>query len=138
MSVLVATEDRTERTLIAEVLAARRALGKVLFAEDGVEAYLHARRHLPELAIVSAGLARIDGIVLVRTLVRSPAFRSRTLLILGDGCHVRVREALDARPSGILVRPFDAATLVKRLEEILGLAEKPVPEPVRAPVAPAS
>jgi DNA-binding NarL/FixJ family response regulator len=138
VSVLVATEDLAERTLITRALAGRPALGKFFFAADGVEAYLHARRHLPEIAIVSANLGRIDGIVLVRTFVRSPAFRSRTLLILGEGCHTRVREALEARPSGILVRPFDAETLLRRFDAVLALSEKPVPEPRRARATPAT
>ena len=131
MRVLVATEDPAERDLIAEALSARRDVSKVLVPRDGVEAYLAIRQHTPDLAIVSARLDRIDGIVLVRTLVRSPTFRSRTILILDQRCHERVREALDARPSGIIVRPFDAVTFIDRVGLVLAL-EAPAPRSVAA------
>jgi DNA-binding NarL/FixJ family response regulator len=110
---------------------------RLSFASDGVEAYLAIRRHAVDLAIVSAGLARIDGITLVRTLVRSTSFGAWTLLLLGPDCHARVREALEARPSGILVRPFDAATFTDRLQTILGV-ERPAPRapaPSRTPAS---
>jgi DNA-binding response OmpR family regulator len=116
MRVLVASEDRAERALIGEALARRSDVGKVHYAADGVAAYVLIRREPPDLAILSAALPRVDGVVLVRL----PALRAvTTLLILGADAADRVREVLQARPSGILVRPFDGEAFDARLGAIL-------------------
>lgn len=128
LRVLVATEDGAERAVVREALERRGDVERIVLVEDGVQAYVALRREPLDLAIVSAALARIDGLVLVRTVRRSPLLpaRPRTLLVLSPSAAHRVREALEALPAGLLVRPFDARTLLERVDRIL-----------RAPLPPA-
>jgi DNA-binding response OmpR family regulator len=120
---LVASEDRAERALIRDALAARAEVSAIEVVRDGIEAYIAIRREAPDLAVLSVTLSRIDGLVLVRL----PRLRARrTILVLGADSGDRVREVLRARPSGIIVRPFDAATLRERVAAVLTMPE-PVP-----------
>ncbi len=133
MRILVASEDEAERRVIRDALASRRDVGDVTYVGDGVEAYIAIRQARPDVAILSAALPRLDGIVLVRTVVRLPL---RTILILSRDCSGRVREALEARPTGILVRPFGGDTFLDRFTAILS-SDLPssVRSKIRAPVA---
>jgi DNA-binding NarL/FixJ family response regulator len=136
MRILVATEDRSERAVIRGALAHRSTTDQVLYVEDGVDAYLALRRDNPDLAIVSAGLPRVDGIVLVRTVVRSVALqRTRTILVLTPTCATRVREALAARPAGLLVRPFGFETFLDRMERVLAQPDVAAGIPGQVPIS---
>lgn len=120
MRVLVASEDEAERRVIREALATRRDVHEVLYAVDGVETYIAVRKSSFDVVVISAALPRVDGIVIVRTLLRTPLARdARTLLVLSRDCSGRVREALEARPTGILVRPFGPETFLDRFGTIL-------------------
>jgi DNA-binding NarL/FixJ family response regulator len=120
LRVLVASEDRSERDLIRGALSAQDRVTEVACLSDGVEAYLAVRDSLPDVVVASADLPRMDGIVLARTIARSPHLRgARTLLVLGVSCIHRVREALEARPTALIVRPFDGNVFVARFVEAL-------------------
>ena len=120
LRVLLADESPVDCDVVRALLAERGDVGEVVESRDGVDAYVIARAHLPHLAIVSAHLPRIDGIVLVRTFRRSLTFRNMPSVLVLDGfASDRLREALEARPSAILVRPFTGETLASRIEQAL-------------------
>lgn len=117
LRVLVATVSIPERELIQSVLAERTDVEEVLLAQDGVEADAIVRGERLDLAVVCADLALADGIGLVRSLALSTlSRRARTVLILGQAMSHRVRDALRARPSALIVRPYDREKLRRRIE----------------------
>lgn len=123
--VLLATERDDEVEQVQAALADYPGLGEIVVARDGVEAYMAARASRPTIAVVSAHLPRVDGILLVRTFRRSLQFREMpTVLILHGFASDRLREALEAGPSAIAVRPFPTSTLRERFEQAL---RTPVP-----------
>src|SRR3954468_20860168 len=120
---LVATEAPEDRETIRRALARRRDVAKVVFVEDGVDAHVVARGEPIDIAVVSSSIGKIDGVVLVRTIARSPVSRHvRTLLLLGPEVADRMREVIASRPSALLVRPFDEVTLLARLDQALEVA----------------
>ena len=120
MRVLVASEDRAERDLIRGALSAHDAVRQVSCFEDGVDAYIAARESVPDILVISADLPRMDGIVLARTVASSPQLRTaRTLLVLGVSCLHRVRDALEARPTALIVRPFDGRVFMARFSDAM-------------------
>lgn len=117
MRILVATELLEERKLIGEALARRSDVEKVVFAEAGVDAYIMLRNEPLDVMIASATLRRIDGIVLVRTISVAPYARHlRTVLIVGGEPSEVMRDVIGARPSALLIRPYDADQLLRRLD----------------------
>ena len=127
LKVLIASEMPEERALVRRALDQRRDVGRLLEAEDGVTAHLAARAEPFDLAVVSSSLGKIDGLTLVRTLVRAPASRGvRTLLLLGRDAAARMREVITARPSALIVRPFDEFLFLARFDQALA-ADAPAP-----------
>jgi DNA-binding NarL/FixJ family response regulator len=138
LRILVASEIPEEREAIRQALARRSDVSKLVFVEDGVDAHVVARNEAIDAAIVSSSIGKIDGIVLVRTISRSPLSRHvRTLLLLGPDVADRMREVIASRPSALLVRPFDPGTLLARLDQALEgpapLTARPAPQPVSGP-----
>jgi PleD family two-component response regulator len=120
LRILIATEVAEEREAIRGALARRRDVAKVVCVDDGVDAHIVARNEPIDVAILSSSIGKIDGVVLVRTMARSPVSRHvRTLLVLGPEVADRMREVIASRPSALVVRPFDPATLLDRLDQAL-------------------
>lgn len=125
LCVLIADGDAVEAREIASALHSRYEEVEVVLARDGPEAYVQARRFRPDLAIVNADLDRIDGITLARTLRGSLLFRALPIVLILEGSATeKLRDALEARPSAILVRPFGREKLEQRVAEAL---RQPVP-----------
>lgn len=123
--VLIATEHPVEGLEIAAALAKRWGRIDAIFAQDGAEAYGRLGERAPHLVIASAGLPQINGLALVAQLRRSSQLGGLATVVLLDGGAIHlIREALAARPSAIVVRPF---TRKKLLEQIILALATPVP-----------
>jgi CheY-like chemotaxis protein len=118
--VLIATERPVEGLEVAAAIAKRWGRIDAKFAQDGAEAVARLHERKPHLLVASVDLPRVDGIALTGTLRRSARLGALPILLILDGSATyRIRDALAARPSAILVRPYDREKLLEHVVQAL-------------------
>ncbi|HMC63478.1 MAG TPA: PAS domain S-box protein [Gemmataceae bacterium] len=135
-TILLVEDEEAVRTLVRHVL--QRAGYTVLEAGEGEEALQIASQHPSpvHLLITDVVMPRMSGPELARRLqVRHPSLR--TLLISGYVEKAASRPGVVSAPEEILPKPFAAATLLRKVRQLLAPAAPApaAPEPVeKAPV----
>jgi two-component system chemotaxis response regulator CheY len=116
------------RTILSRALH-RAGAEEVGQAGDGLEAiaYLEECDELPELALLDWNMPNMNGLELVTALRRRPEWRRITIvMVTTENEHSQVVRALAAGAHEYLIKPFDEASLLEKLQ-ILGFS---TPEPL--------
>ena len=111
--VLVVEDD----PLIGELLQAQLGgVYKVTWARNGETALMRMRQIKPALILLDLGLPQMDGFQALTEIRRHLAF-ARTPVIVLTARHVAadVRRALLLGANDYIAKPYDAATLLKRI-----------------------
>ncbi len=133
--VLVVEDDPANATLAEAVLS--RAGHRVLHAADGVAALEIARRRSPDLILLDVSLpGALTGLDVCRALRADPATaRIAVLMLSGWAFDSDVQAGRAAGADGYLAKPFLAADLRSRVQELLDRASAPAPARHQAPDA---
>ncbi len=118
--VLIAEDEETILSLICEILG---ALGeyRVLSARDGEEALRIARSARPDIILLDVMLPKIDGNEVGRRVKSDPATaHTKVLMLSGMAQRTDAQVARKMGADGYMTKPFGAAALVGKVEELLG------------------
>lgn len=120
MRLLVVDDSSTMRRIIRNNL---KAVGyeDVLEAENGESALARLTTDPVELVITDWNMPVMNGIELVTKLRSLPAFHATPVLMVTTVAEKEhILEAMQAGVTNYVVKPFDAATLKGKIEQILG------------------
>lgn len=118
--VLVVTPYRADAHLLTEQLRGFASTAVTLWAPTAEAALSLAAAQSPRLLFVEQAAQPLDGLAFVRVLRRSDLACSEAPVIMMSGQPTlrHMREAQNAGAHELLVRPFSAYQLAKRLEAV--------------------
>ena len=120
MRLLVVDDSSTMRRIIRNNL---KAVGyeDVVEAENGESALARLTTDKVEVIITDWNMPVMNGIELVTKLRSLPEFQATPVLMVTTVAEKEnILQAMQAGVSNYVVKPFDAATLKKKIEQILG------------------
>ena len=120
VGVVLVVEDEPLNATLAETVL-RRAGHQVLMAADGPTALDIARRRVPDLILLDVSLTgSMNGLDVCRRLRSDPTTAGIAVLVLsGWTFESDVTAAHDAGADGYLAKPFAAADLVARVQQLI-------------------
>ena len=122
LSVLVVEDLLPMRRLMAAVLTSL-GIGRVTVSDNGEEGYRKFLDEQPDILLTDWLMRPMDGIELTKKIRFQTAQPKRRyapiIMITGYTAEHRIREARDAGVTEILVKPFTAADLTKRLAYVV-------------------
>jgi two-component system alkaline phosphatase synthesis response regulator PhoP len=121
-TILIADDEEPLRRLVQTTLESAEV--RILQAADGEAALELARRERPDLIVLDVMMPRRTGLEVARALRLDPATATLPILMLtGLGEEKDREEVLALGVSGYLVKPFSPLELMKRVQEVLAIAE---------------
>lgn len=121
LTVLVVEDSEPMMDVMVTILD-RFGFGRILTANDGEEAFSAFQRYKPDIIITDWHMENVDGLELCRWIRRNKHSVNRTIpiiLMTGFTEHMRITKARDIGVTEILVKPFTAEQLAKRLMHIV-------------------
>ncbi len=118
-SILAVDDSPSVRRMVSFTL--NGAGYEVIEAVDGEDALAKARTTAVHLVLTDHNMPRMDGLTLVRSLRRLPAYRAAPILILTteSGPDMKEQGRL-AGATGWLVKPFEPRRLVEVVKKVIG------------------
>jgi len=102
---------------------------EVTVAGDGYQAIFQARRVKPDLIILDLMIPRLDGYTVCRTLKASSDLATVPIIMFtARSSPDDMRRGMDMGADAYVTKPFDPATLIAKIEELLQ-SRTPVEEP---------
>jgi two-component system chemotaxis response regulator CheY len=121
MRALVVDDSRAMRTILSRILR-KAGVEEIREAADGSEAIARLEDgELPDVVLVDWNMPVMNGLELVKAVRRRPEWRRITIMMVTtENEQSQVVRALAAGAHEYLIKPFDEASLIDKLE-ILGL-----------------
>ena len=111
-SVLIIEDYTDTRRLISMLL--EKSGYKVIEAEDGIEGFLKASGHQPDLIIMDLALPAMDGVAAARRIHETPRLGHIPIIALSAYLTPEVERAvLEAGCVEMFPKPFDAESLLE-------------------------
>jgi CheY-like chemotaxis protein len=115
----VIDDDEFQRKIIGKLLEAENY--HLVFAASGVEALKMLRKMRPDIILMDIMMPEMDGIETTRRLKTVPHLaRTPVIMVTGDSEGNVVIDSLKAGAVDFVVKPFTAATLVAKINRVLG------------------
>jgi two-component system chemotaxis response regulator CheY len=111
--ILVADDDRLMRTFVAVCL---QDIAEIRQAGDGAEALIGLEQADIDLVLLDWDMPAPDGLAILKIL-RARGFRKPVVMVTAEAGRLRVLEALHAGASDYLVKPFESASLRRKVEK---------------------
>lgn len=121
-SALIVDDSRSSRCAVRETL--RQARWLCTEAGDGTEALeiLRNAERLPRLILTDADMPRMSGGELLTALGKNEIFKSIPVIMITSRTDEKHRrDALEAGASAYLTKPFEAARLIEKINELTGV-----------------
>jgi CheY-like chemotaxis protein len=118
-TVMVVDDDEFQRMLIGKLLQAEHY--HIVFASDGIEALNLLRKLHPDLILMDVMMPDMDGMETTRRLKAAPRFAKTPVIMVTSKSEGKV--VIDSLKSGAMdfvVKPFDRATLISKINHALG------------------
>ncbi|HEY4774143.1 MAG TPA: response regulator [Xanthobacteraceae bacterium] len=120
LKILIVDDQMSVRT-VARMSLEKIGVRLIHEAENGQQALKTASIQPLDLIISDFNMPEMDGLALLRAVRGHPALRKTPfILVTGRGDRELVIKAAQAGVNNYLVKPFDQATLQKKMEEVLG------------------
>ncbi|HBB55376.1 MAG TPA: hypothetical protein DCZ49_04240 [Hyphomonadaceae bacterium] len=120
LTILVVDDQQSMRGLTRYALQ-QIGIGKILEAKSGRDAFTVLEQSDVHAVLSDWNMEDIDGLTLLKVVRKHPRFAKMPFVMLtGQSDRENVQQAAAAGVSGYLVKPFDVASLKKRLEQIFG------------------
>jgi CheY-like chemotaxis protein len=120
-TVLVVDDDSFQRNLINTLLKSENY--QVLFAPSGEDALNILRKTQPDVILMDVMMPEMDGIETTRRLKAMPQFaKIPVIMVTGNSEGNVVVDSLKAGASNFVVKPFNSATLIDKINHALGIA----------------
>jgi CheY-like chemotaxis protein len=130
---LLLADDSVTMQRVVELTFAEQGL-KVVSVSDGQQAIDYITRQRPALTLVSVTLPKVNGFDVARFVRDHVESRVPVLLLAGAFDNLDEAQVRASGASGVLVKPFEPAVVIKRVKELLGMkSEPPRATPTRSP-----
>src|SRR5580692_8091790 len=123
LRIVVVDDQKTMRALVRHTLM---ALGchTVIECSDGVEALAQLIEHPADLVISDLNMPRLDGLGLLRMVRKQSGIETTPFIMLTNrGELTTVREAKALGVNNYIVKPFNLATMKRKIEAVVGPLE---------------
>lgn len=115
--ILVYASDSESRQLLEEVLSQRGY--HLIFAQDGLDLLVHARKEQPDLILMDLQLPDMDGYEVLRRLNRRPETVDIPVIAMTDSPHEVVSNVLAVGGNDLVKKPLDVQALVVEIERFM-------------------
>jgi len=120
-TVLVVDDNEPQRKIIGKLLKAENY--HLIFANDGLEALNVLRKTQPDLILMDMMMPNMNGLETTRRLKANPRFyKTPVIMITGKSEGKIVADSLKAGAVDFVVKPFDHATLMGKIDHALNTA----------------
>lgn len=119
---ILVVEDSDAMMEIMVTILTRFGFGRILTAQNGEEGFSLFQRYKPDMIITDWHMEPVDGIELIKWIRRNKySVRRMVPIILMTGFteHTRIESARDIGTTEILVKPFKAEDLAKRIMHMI-------------------
>ena len=114
-------DDYTTMLRILRNLLRQLELVNVEEANDGDTAYHMMLKSPPDLIISDWNMEDIDGLTLLRVIRKHPKTANMPFIMAtGRSDKEQVKEAISFGVNNYIIKPFDANTMKKRIEAVIG------------------
>jgi two-component system chemotaxis response regulator CheY len=121
ISVMIVDDQQSMRGLCKYVLN-QLGFTNVIEARSGRDALGKLEKASVDLIISDWNMDDIDGLTLLRVIRRHPRTQSLPVIMAtGRSDEEQVREAISHGVNNYIVKPFDASTMKKRIEAVIGV-----------------
>jgi PAS domain S-box-containing protein len=115
--ILVCEPDNKTRQQLEEVLPPKGY--HLIFAQDGLDLLVQARKEQPQLVIMNLQLSDMDGYEILRRLNRRPETVDIPVIALTDNQQDSHNEVIAAGANDLLRKPLDLEALVTEVERFM-------------------
>jgi CheY-like chemotaxis protein len=125
-NILVVDDDDFQHKLIGKLLEKKNY--HLVFASSGAEALNMMRKAQPDLILMDIMMPDMDGMETMRTLKAIPNLaKIPVIMITGKSEGKVVSDSLKAGAADFVVKPFDQATLIAKMDHALAITKQPDP-----------
>jgi CheY-like chemotaxis protein len=115
--ILIYAADGETHQLLEEVLSQRGY--HLIFARDGVDLLVHARKEQPELILMDLNLPDLDGYEALRRLNRRPETVDIPVIAMTDSPSEALGNVLAVGGNDLVRKPLDVEALVVEIERFM-------------------
>jgi PAS domain S-box-containing protein len=115
--ILIYASDGETRQTLEEVLSQRGY--HLIFAQDGLDLLVHARKEQPELILMDLQLPDMDGYEVLRRLNRRPETVDIPVIAMTDNSTEAVGNVLAVGGDDLVRKPLDLEALVTEIERFM-------------------
>jgi diguanylate cyclase (GGDEF)-like protein len=119
-SVLVVDDDAFSRAVVSRKVA---KLSDVVEAEDGLEALMHLKSTVFDLAIIDLEMPNFNGLDLIKCIRGHPTLKHIPIIVLtGNESRAALESALTAGATSFLLKPLNWSAFGAHISHVLQLA----------------
>ena len=121
LTVLIVEDSQPMMEIMVSMMD-RFGFGKILTAQDGEEGFSVFQRYKPDLIITDWHMDNVDGLEMTRWIRRNKMSVNRSvpiILMTGFSEHMRITSARDIGVTEILMKPFSAHDLARRIMHVI-------------------
>lgn len=116
---ILCADDDADMRMILEVALGTLGGWRISLAADGEEALAEARSNRPDLILLDAQMAGIDGPATLRLLRADPALANiPVVFVTGQAAPSEVAAFLAQGAAGVVTKPFDPMGLAERVRQL--------------------
>jgi two-component system chemotaxis response regulator CheY len=120
VNVLVVDDQQSMRGICKYILT-QLGFTNIIEARSGREALGKLEKSPVDLIISDWNMEDIDGLTLLRVIRRHPKTSSMPFIMAtGRSDKEQVKEAISSGVNNYIIKPFDASTMKKRIEAVIG------------------
>jgi two-component system chemotaxis response regulator CheY len=120
VSVLVVDDQQSMRGICKYILT-QLGFTNIIEARNGREALGKLEKSTVDLIISDWNMEDIDGLTLLRVIRRHPKTSTMPFIMAtGRSDKEQVKEAISSGVNNYIIKPFDASTMKKRIEAVIG------------------
>jgi two-component system, chemotaxis family, chemotaxis protein CheY len=120
VSVLVVDDQQSMRGICKYILT-QLGFTNIVEAKSGREALFKLEKQNVDLIISDWNMEDIDGLTLLRVIRKHPRTASMPFIMAtGRSDKEQVKEAISSGVNNYIIKPFDASTMKKRIEAVIG------------------
>ncbi|MDY6949951.1 MAG: response regulator [Thermodesulfobacteriota bacterium] len=121
--ILTVDDSRTIRTIVKK--AFRPFDCEILEGQNGVEGLALAAKEKPDLIILDITMPMMDGVEMLSKLRNEPELKETPVIMLtAEAAKDRVIEVVKIGVKDYIIKPFEAALLIEKVQKIMTLPEK--------------
>lgn len=120
VSVLIVDDQQSMRGICKYILT-QLGFTNIIEAKSGRDALGKLEKSNVDLIISDWNMDDIDGLTLLRVIRKHPKTQSMPFIMAtGRSDKEQVKEAISSGVNNYIIKPFDASTMKKRIEAVIG------------------